>query len=50
MTKTTIRCNNNKLKTIIFECSKIYGNPTRVTRLKLAPSIAIPISPNEKGL
>ena len=37
------------LKTIIFQCSKNYGNLTRVTRLKLAPKMAHPISLNEKG-
>ena len=41
---------NNNLKAIIFQCSKIYGNPTHVSRLKLALNMAIPISPNEKGL
>ena len=38
------------MKTIIFQCSKIYGNPTRVTSLKFATNMAIPISPNEKDL
>ena len=33
------------LKTTIFQCYKIYSNPTRVTRLKFAPNMA-----NEKGL
>ena len=35
------------LKTIIFQCFKIYGNPTGVTRLTLAPNVAISICPNE---
>ena len=33
--------------TIIFQCSKNYGTPTRVTRLKVAPNMAEPISLNE---
>ena len=41
---------NNNLVTIIFKCSKIYGSPTNVTRLKFATNVAIPISSNEKGL
>ena len=36
------------LKTIIFHCSKNYGSPTRVTRLKGALNMADPISLNEK--
>ena len=35
------------LKTIIFQCSKNFGNPTLVTRLKVAPNMADPISLNE---
>ena len=41
---------NIYIKTIIFQCSKINGNPTRVRRSKFAPDMAIPISHNEKGL
>ena len=41
---------NYDLKTIIFQCSKNYGSPTRVTRLKVAPNMADPISLNEKKL
>ena len=32
------------LKTIVFQCSKKYGSPTRVTRLKVVPNMADPIS------
>ena len=35
--------------TIIFQCSKIYGNLTSVTRLKFAPNMAIPISPGKES-
>ena len=28
----------------VTQCSKTYGNPTRVTRLKVAPNMADPIS------
>ena len=38
---------NYNLKTIIFQCSKNYGTPTLVTRLKFAPNMADPISLNE---
>ena len=38
---------NIDLKTIIFHFSKNYGNPTRVTRLKVAPNMADQISLNE---
>ena len=48
--KTIVWCKNNNFKIIIFQCSKIYGIPTRVTRLILALKMAIPVSPNEKGL
>ena len=36
------------LETIIFQCSINYGSPTRVTRLKVAPNMADPISLNKK--
>ena len=36
------------IKTIIFQCSKNYGCPTRVTRLKNASNMADTISLNEK--
>ena len=36
------------IKTTIFKCSKHYGSPTLVTRLKVAPNMADPISLNEK--
>ena len=32
------------MKTTIFQCTKNYGSPTPVTRLKDAPYIANPIS------
>ena len=35
------------LKTIIFQCSKNYDSPTRVTRLKVAPNMVDPISLTE---
>ena len=37
--KTTFWCKNINLKIIIFQWSKIYGNPIRVTRLNFAPVI-----------
>ena len=37
-------------KTIVFQCSQSYGTPTRVTRLKVAPNMADPISLNENFL
>ena len=33
----------------MFQCSKNYGSPTRVTRLKVAPKMADATSPNKKG-
>ena len=36
------------IKTIIFQCSKNYVSPTCVTRLKVEPNMADPISLNEK--
>ena len=36
------------LETIIFQCSKNYGSPTHVTRLKVEPNMVDPISLNEK--
>ena len=47
VTKTIVWCLNINSKTIIFQCSKSYGSSTRVTRLKVAPNIADPISLNE---
>ena len=32
VTKTAFWCKNINLKTIIFQCFKIYGNPTLLTR------------------
>ena len=49
-TPLTFRCKNINLKTVIFPFSKIYGNPTRVTRLDFAPNMAIPIILDEKEL
>ena len=34
-------------RSIIFQCSKSYGSPTFVTRLKVALNMADPISLNE---
>ena len=48
-TEKNVSCQTINLNTIIFQCVKIYGNLTRVTRLKLAPNMAILICPNEKG-
>ena len=47
VTETIVWCYIINLKTIIFQCSKNYGTPTRVTRLKVAPNMADPISFNE---
>ena len=38
------------IKTIIFQCSKNYGGPIRITRLKDAPKMDDPISFNETRL
>ena len=38
---------NINSETIIFQYSKNYGTPTRVTRLKVAPNMADPISLSE---
>ena len=35
------------MKTTIFQNSKNYGSPTRITRLKVALNMADPISLNE---
>ena len=35
VTKTIVWCYNIDLKAIIFQCSKNYGSPTRLTRWKL---------------
>ena len=50
VTKTIVWCWTINIKTIIFQCSKNYGSPTRtrVSRLKVAPNMADPISLNEK--
>ena len=37
-------------QTTLFQCSKNFGSPTSVTRLKVAPNMADPISFNEKRL
>ena len=47
VTETIVWCQNINSKTIIFHCSKNYSSPTRVTRLKVAPNMADPISLNE---
>ena len=48
MTETIVWCYTINLKTIIYQCSKTYGSPTRITRLKVAPNMADPISLNPK--
>ena len=50
VTETIVWCQNINSKTIIFQCSKNYGSLTRVTRLKVAPIMADPISLNENLL
>ena len=47
VTETIVWCYDSNLKTIIFQCSKNYSTPTRVTRLKVGPNTADPISLNE---
>ena len=49
VTKTIVWCQIINLNTYTFQCSKNYGSPTRVTRLKVAPNIAYLISLNENG-
>ena len=44
VTETIVWCLTNNLKPIIFQGSKNYGSPTRVTRLKFALNMADPIS------
>ena len=46
--ETIIWCQTINQETIIFQCSKNYGSPTRVTRLKVEPNMADSISLNEK--
>ena len=46
-TETIVWCLDINSKTAIFQCSKNYGTQTRVTRLKVAPNMANPISLNE---
>ena len=48
VTETIIWCLIIHSKTIIFQCSKHYGSPTCVTRLKAEANTAYPISLNEK--
>ena len=45
--KVKLFSNAKLLRTIIFYCSKNYGTPTLVTRLKVAPHMTDPISVNE---
>ena len=42
--ETIVWCQTINLKTTIFQCSKNYGSSTCVTKLKVAPSMADPIS------
>ena len=48
VTETIVWCLTINLKTIIFQCSKNYGSPTHITRLKVAPNMADPNSLNEE--
>ena len=48
VTKVIFGCLSINWKTIFFHSSNIYGSTTRVTRLKVAPNMADPISLNEK--
>ena len=41
-----VQCSTINLKIIIFQYSKNYGTLTLVTRLKIAPNMADPISLN----
>ena len=50
VTETIIWCLTINLKTTIFQCSKNYGSPTRVTRLKVAPNMSNPIKDVNVGL
>ena len=49
VTETIVWCWNINLNTTIFQFSKNYGCPTRVTRWKNAPNMVDPTSLNEKG-
>ena len=42
--KTIVSCWTIYFQNTIFQCSKQYGSPTRVTRLKVEPNMAGPIS------
>ena len=42
--ETIVQCKNINFQTTIFQCSKNYSSLTRVTRLKVAPNMADPIS------
>ena len=44
VTETIVWCQTINLQTTICQCSKNYGIPTPVTRLKVVPNIANPIS------
>ena len=44
VTETIIWCLTIDLKIIIFQCSKNYGSPTRVPRLKIAVNLTDTIS------
>ena len=50
VTEAIVWCSTMNSKTIILQCSKNYGSPTLVTRLKVAPNMVDPISLNEKAL
>ena len=46
--ETIVWYQTSNLETITFQCSKFYGSPIHVTRLKIEPNMADPISLNEK--
>ena len=48
VTETIVLCLTINVKIIIFQYSKYYGSPTRVTRLSVTLNMADPISLNEK--
>ena len=44
VTETIVWCLTINVKIIIFQCSKNYGSPTRVTRLNIAVNLTDTIS------
>ena len=47
--KTIVRCKNVNQKSSIFQCSKIYGNPTNVAQYKVALNLVNPKSLMKKN-